>query len=61
VIIVFTGSIEAENITTYKYVAMDETGQQIDEESIERTYSDSDVKEVYNRYIRNFLVINNFF
>ncbi|OUM68974.1 hypothetical protein PIROE2DRAFT_3203 [Piromyces sp. E2] len=47
----FTGTVEADNITTYKYVSLDQSGNVIEEESIERTYNDENSKlnEVYNR------------
>jgi len=47
----FSGSVEADNITKYKYVALDQTGQQIEEESIVREYTGDTPKtnEVYNR------------
>jgi len=49
--IVFTGSIDADNITEYKYVALDSSGNEVEEEAINRTYSDetSKINEVYNR------------
>jgi len=48
----FSGSVEADNISKYKYVVIDpSTGQQIEEESFEREYSGdtSKTNEVYNR------------
>ncbi|OUM68975.1 hypothetical protein PIROE2DRAFT_68637 [Piromyces sp. E2] len=53
---VFTGSIEADNISKYKYVAIDKTGQQIDEESFERTYAESTDKDVYNRQAKQVTI-----
>jgi len=47
----FSGKIEADDITNYQYVVLDSTNSVIEVESIERTYSDhsSDINEVYNR------------
>ncbi|OUM56353.1 hypothetical protein PIROE2DRAFT_19067, partial [Piromyces sp. E2] len=47
----FSGQVEADNITNYKYVVLDEAGAVIEEESINRTYSEQTAKinEVYNR------------
>ncbi|OUM68980.1 hypothetical protein PIROE2DRAFT_3213 [Piromyces sp. E2] len=47
----FTGNVEADNITQYKYVALDAAGQVVEEEGIVRNYSDenSNINEVYNR------------
>jgi len=47
--IVFTGTIDADNISEYKYVALDPNGQVIDEETISRKYEDKRINEVYNR------------
>jgi len=44
----FTGSVEANNIDKYKYVILDD-GEPVEEETIERTYSDESINEVYNR------------
>jgi hypothetical protein len=44
----FTGSIEADNIDKYKYVAL-EGNNPVIEESFERTYSDESINEVFNR------------
>jgi len=54
----FTGSVEADNITQYKYVALDSTGKEVEEETINRTYSDetSKVNEVYNRTTKEVTV-----
>jgi len=48
---VFTGEIEANNISRYKYVAYKDNVI-VEEESITRTYSEenSSINEVYNRY-----------
>jgi hypothetical protein len=47
----FSGAIEADNITNYKYVVLDSSGAVAEEESIDRTYSEETSKknEVYNR------------
>jgi len=48
----FTGTIEADDIKEYKYVALEPTtGKVIEEENITRNYSDdtSKINEVYNR------------
>lgn len=48
----FTGTIEADNINEYKYVALEPvTGKVMEEEKIVRNYSDDTAKinEVYNR------------
>jgi len=47
----FSGSVEADNITKYKYVVLDSTGKAAEEEKIERTYSEitSKTNEVYDR------------
>ncbi|ORX44689.1 hypothetical protein BCR36DRAFT_586054 [Piromyces finnis] len=45
----FTGTIEADNIDKYKYVVLDKSGVTIEEENIERTYSDESINEVFNR------------
>jgi len=48
---VFSGDIEAENLTTFKYIAVDpETKKTIETEVFERTYSENDKKnDVFNR------------
>ena len=49
---VFTGTIEADDIKEYKYVALEPTtGVVVEEESKTRYYSDdtSKINEVYNR------------
>jgi len=47
----FSGSVEADNITKYKYVVLDSTGKAAEEESVDRTYSEitSKTNEVYDR------------
>ncbi|ORX52080.1 hypothetical protein BCR36DRAFT_217567, partial [Piromyces finnis] len=46
----FTGSIKDEPITEYKYVALNENNEVVEEESFSRTYSSeiSKINEVYN-------------
>jgi len=48
---VFNGTVVEDNIKEYKYVAIDNQGHVIDEESITREYTDetSEINEVYNR------------
>jgi len=45
----FTGSVEADNISQFNYVAIDGNGELIDEESIIRNYEDKKSNDVYNR------------
>ncbi|OUM63746.1 hypothetical protein PIROE2DRAFT_20635 [Piromyces sp. E2] len=47
----FTGVIEADNISQYNYVSLGANNMVIEEETIQRTYSDENAKinEVYNR------------
>jgi hypothetical protein len=54
----FSGSIDADNITQYKYVALDSAGNVIEEEKIDRTYSDqnSGINEVYNRANKDVVI-----
>jgi len=51
----FSGTINTNNIDKYKYVIVDDGGNVIEEENIERTYSDenSTIHEVYNRTTKN--------
>ena len=48
-IIVFSDTIEADNISEYKYVSLDADGNVIEEENITRKYEDNNKNEVYNR------------
>lgn len=54
----FTGKVVADEITNYKYVALDEAGNVIDTESIERTYTEETAKtnEVYNRHNKSVTI-----
>ena len=45
----FTGSVSASNIDTYKYVVIDKNKKVIEEESFTRTYTGEKINEVYNR------------
>ncbi|ORX85862.1 hypothetical protein BCR32DRAFT_325255 [Anaeromyces robustus] len=47
----YSGTVSADNIDKYKFVVMNENGDVVEEEEIERTYNDnsSKVHEVYNR------------
>jgi len=47
----FSAQIETNNIGNYKYVILDQAGQVVEEETIDREYSDENSKynEVYNR------------
>jgi len=47
----FTGKVEADEITKYQYVALDETGTVIQTETVDRTYTEETGKknEVYDR------------
>jgi len=47
----FTGSIEARNITEYTYVALDKKNKVVEEENVKRTYSEkvSKINEVFGR------------
>jgi len=58
----FIGSVEAQNLSEYKYVALDEFNNVIDEEDIVRTYSNknNNVNEVYNRTTREKIEIPTF-
>eukprot|EP00833_Pecoramyces_ruminatium_P008641 jgi/Orpsp1_1/1182673/evm.model.c7180000082190.1 len=50
----YSGSIENDNIKTYKYVVLDKNNQIIEEESFSRTFSERKViNEVYNRSDKN--------
>jgi len=51
----FNGTVVEDNIKEYKYVAIDNQGHVIDEESITREYTDetSEINEVYNRSNKN--------
>jgi len=55
----FTGIINVDKIDKYKYVVLGAGNAVIEEEKIERTYSDenSDVNEVYNRTTNNSIEI----
>jgi len=48
---VFTGDVVADNIKEYKYVSLNAQGAVIEEETVNRTYTDetSKINEVYNR------------
>lgn len=54
----FSGDVEAEDITKYKYVVLDLAGAVIEEESVERIYSEETFKtnEVYNRTNKNVVL-----
>ncbi|ORX85861.1 hypothetical protein BCR32DRAFT_290428 [Anaeromyces robustus] len=54
----FTAQIEADNISNYKYVVLDQTGQVVEEESIDREYSEdnSNLNEVYNRTTKQITI-----
>ncbi|OUM63741.1 hypothetical protein PIROE2DRAFT_20632 [Piromyces sp. E2] len=56
----FSGVIEADNINDYHYVSLDINNMVIDEEIIQRTYSDANanLNEVYNRTNKNVKVTN---
>ncbi|OUM68977.1 hypothetical protein PIROE2DRAFT_19780 [Piromyces sp. E2] len=47
----FTGTVEANNLSKYKYAICDETGEILEEETVERTYTPMTpgINEVYNR------------
>jgi len=47
----FTGTVNADKIDNYKYVVMEKDGKVIEEESINRVYSENNsiINEVYNR------------
>ncbi|ORX79365.1 hypothetical protein BCR32DRAFT_246451 [Anaeromyces robustus] len=51
----FNGTITADYISEYKYVALNQQGAVVEEESISRTYTDttSQINEVYNRTNKN--------
>jgi len=54
----FSGAVEANDITKYKYVVLDSTGGVAEEETIERTYSEetSKINEVYNRTNKDVVI-----
>jgi len=58
----FIGSIETQNLKEYKYVALDESNNVIDEEDIVRTYSNNNnkINEVYNRTTKENIEIPTF-
>ncbi|OUM63743.1 hypothetical protein PIROE2DRAFT_20634 [Piromyces sp. E2] len=51
----FSGVIEADNISQYQYVSLDSANNVIEEETIQRTYSDdnANLNEVFNRSNKN--------
>jgi len=46
---VFNGTVTADNIKKYKYVALNKKGKVVAEESFTRKYSTTKINEVYNR------------
>ncbi|ORX87472.1 hypothetical protein BCR32DRAFT_264237 [Anaeromyces robustus] len=56
----FTGVVNADKIDNYKYVVMEKDGKVIEEESINRVYSESNsiINEVYNRTTKTVDVID---
>ncbi|ORX85863.1 hypothetical protein BCR32DRAFT_241488 [Anaeromyces robustus] len=54
----YSGGVNANKIDKYKYVIVDDTGKVIEEENIERTYSEenSKINEVFNRTTKSVTI-----
>jgi len=56
----FIGSVETDTLNEYKYVALDQSNNVIEEENLTRTYSDNKINEVYNRTTKEKINIPKF-